>query len=195
MLALCDPAPETPHAPALALLDRFLAAAIDLHRQVKHAQWNLEGPDARAILPPLETAATALEYCCDLIVAHAGLLGGAVNGTIQAAAARSFLPSYPLNRTDARAHARALIAVMEMFAGALRDGRAQDRDTAALLIEIARCIERQVWLLAATVVPADRAARQHDRPRRVVGGGGCGRGRDHLPDRRSGFAAASELTS
>ena len=48
MLVNCDPAQAHPSAHALALLDRHRAAAVDLHRQVKHAQWNVGGRGAVA---------------------------------------------------------------------------------------------------------------------------------------------------
>ncbi len=159
MLVGCDPKQVLPSGQSLALLEGYLAAAIDLHRQVKHALWNLEDPGASALSKTLDSVATSLDYCCDLIVAHAALQGGVVNGTVQVVAARSFLSRYPLDRADALAHAGAVIAAMETLAGAVRAAawRAagwHDPDTAAVLIEIARCIERHVWLVgsaAATV--------------------------------------------
>lgn len=139
---------------SLALLDRYLAALIDLHRQVKHALWNLDGPGAVALGRPLDNVAVALDYCGDLIAAHAALLGGAVNGTVQVVVARSFLPRYPLDRADAAMHGRTVIVAMETLAGSVRAAAADasgwhDPDTAALMIEIARCIERQIWLVAS----------------------------------------------
>ena len=210
MLVTCDPGLAHPRPCSLALLDRHLAAMIDLHRQVKHAQWNVVGCGAVALRGVLDQVATTLDYCCDLIAAHAALLGGAVNGTVQVAAARSFLGCYPLATADARAHASAVFTAMEAVAGSLRDAGAaaaerQDRDTAALLIEVARFIERDMWHVgAATVAAADKifhtraatrvganpngkdraASRWSDRPVRFVTGTAA-----------SGGGAASEALS
>ena len=174
MLVTRDPGLARPGASSRALLDRYLAATIDLHRQVKHAQWNVVGCGAAALRGTLDKLATALDYCCDLIAAHADLLGVALNGTVQVAAARSFLGRYPLDRADARAHARAIIEVVETVAGSLRRASAHaaesgDPETAALLIEIIRFIERDMWRVrAALVVVADQAPRPRDAPRVVA---------------------------
>ncbi len=159
MLVRCDPMPAQVHALSLALLRRHLVAAIDLNGQVTHARWNLQGPAAGTFGDPLDQVVAALHYCCDLIVSHTGALGGAVNGTVQAAAAESFLVPYPLNRADARAHAGAVLAALETLAGSLRQAAtlardAGDGDTAALLIDVARCVERQVWLLGSVTATA-----------------------------------------
>ncbi len=150
MLVNSDPAQAHPSAHALAPLDRHLAAAIDLHRRVKRAQRNMVGRGAAALCETLENVAMALDYCCDLMATHDALLGGAVSGTVQVAAARSFLAGYPLHWADARNHASAVTEAMEAVADAMRDAGAhaaesRDPDTAALLIEVARLIERDLW--------------------------------------------------
>lgn len=197
MLVSCDPAQANPRTHSLMLLDRYLAATIDLHRQVKHAQWNLGGPCATAILETLDKVTNTLDYCCDLIVAHAVLLGGAVNGTVQVTAARSFLARYPLDKADARVHAAAVIGVMETLADSLRDAGAyatanHDSDTAALLIEIARFIERQTWLVGSAAAAAGhRLPRLRIMPRVVAEGIGPDLPTHRRPDRRSASLAAA----
>ena len=197
MLVGCDPKQVLPSGQSLALLDGYLAATIDLHRQVKHALWNLEDPGASALSKPLDNVATSLDYCCDLIVAHAALRGGVVNGTVQVVAARSFLSRYPLDRADALAHAGAVIAAMETLAGAVRTAATRaagwhDPDTAAVLIEIARCIERHVWLVgsAAATVQA-RVPRSGSMAPVPAEGGGTVHPANRRSDRRSESPAAA----
>ena len=197
MLVSCDPQQVLPSGQSLALLDGYLAAAIDLHRQVKHALWNLEEPGASALSKPLDNVATSLDYCCDLIVAHAALLGGAVNGTVQVVAARSFLSHYPLGRADALAHAGAVIEAMETLAGSVRTAATRaagwhDPDTAALLIEIARCIERHVWLVgSAAATVQDRLPRSGSMAAILAEGGGTGHPTNRWSDRQSASPAAA----
>lgn len=158
MSAHRDPAESPESATTIPLLERYLATAIDLHRQVKHAMWNLHEPDTAMLGKSLGKAALAVDYCCELLVAHALMQDAHVNGTVQVVAARSFLPRYRLGRAGAHLHGGAVIEAMEMFAASARSAATEaversDRDTAALLIEIARCIERQVWMVRAAVPP------------------------------------------
>ena len=197
MLVNCDSGLARPGASSLALLDRHVAAAIDLHRQVKHAQWNVVGCGAAALRGTLDKLATGLDYCCDLIAAHADLLGVAVNGTVQVAAARSFLARYPLDRADARAHAGAVIAAVETLVGSLRGAAAdaaecRDPETVALLIEIARFIKRDMWhVRAAAAAAADKVPRPRVMPRVVADPNGEDRPAAGWPDRRFQFPAAA----
>ncbi|MDE2516700.1 MAG: hypothetical protein KGL12_11790 [Rhodospirillales bacterium] len=159
MSALRDPAEPHAGATSMPLLQRYLATAIDLHRQVKHASWNLREPDTVILGKSLGKVALAMEYCCELLVAHAVMHDGTVNGTVQLVAARSFLPRYRLGRAAAHLHGAAVIEAMEIFAASARStatGAVErgDRDTAALLIEIARCTERQIWMIRAAMPPA-----------------------------------------
>ena len=197
MLVNCDSGLARPGASSLALLDRHLAAAIDLHRQVKHAQWNVVGCGAAALRGTLDKLATGLDYCCDLIAAHADLLGVAVNGTVQVAAARSFLARYPLDRADAGAHADAVVAAVETLVVSLRGAAAhaaesRDPESAALLIEIARFIERDMWRVrTAVAASADKARRPRATPRVVADPNGEDRPAAGWPDRRFQFPAAA----
>ncbi len=197
MLLNCDPGLAHPGASSCALLDRYLAVTIDLHRQVKHAQWNVVGRGAAALRGTLDKLATALDYCCDLIAAHADLLGVALNGTVQVAAARSFLGRYPLERADARAHARAITAVVETVVDSLRRASAhaaesRDPETAALLIEIIRFIERDMWCVrGALLAVADKAPRPRDAPRVVAGPDGEDRPAPSWSERRMQFPATA----
>ena len=197
MLVTCDPAKSSPGEQSLALLDEYLATTIDLHRQVKHALWNLEGSGAAALGKPLEKLAASLDYCCDLIVAHAALLGGAVNGTVQFVTARSFLSRYPLDRADARAHAGAVTGAMETLATALRSAATRaadwrDADTAAVLIEIARCIERHVWLVGSAAASVrDRLSRSRSMTPALAVGGGSDQPTNRWSDPQPAAAASS----
>ena len=144
--------PDRPSAPCLALLDRHLAALIDLHGQVKHTQWNLRGPGVGALQTPLDRMATALGYYTDLMANQASALGGTAQGTIQVAAARSFLAPYPPGLVGARPHALALALALEMLGGSLRQAAAHattagDAETADLLVEVARGIDREICAL------------------------------------------------
>src|SRR5580704_12246814 len=82
------------------LLNRHLAAAIDLHAQVKQAHWNVRGPAFIAIHELFDKVADVVEEYSDKIAERAGTLGGTAEGTVQIAAGRSFLDPYPLGVAD-----------------------------------------------------------------------------------------------
>src|SRR5208282_1423234 len=70
---------------AAELLNRHLAAAIDLHAQVKQAHWNVRGPAFIAIHELLDKVAEAVEDYSDTIAERAGALGATAEGTIHVA--------------------------------------------------------------------------------------------------------------
>ena len=86
---------ENIRAQSVELLNKHLAAAIDLHVQVKQAHWNMRGPGFIAIDELFDKVSAEVEkyrsYC------RVGRrLGGGAAGTIQVATERSFLVPYPL---------------------------------------------------------------------------------------------------
>src|SRR3954468_22739514 len=88
-------------AKSVAVLNRHLAAAIDLHAQIKQAHWNVRGPTFIAIHELFDKAADVVEEYSDKIAERAGTLGGTAEGTVQTAAQRSFLDPYRLGVADA----------------------------------------------------------------------------------------------
>jgi starvation-inducible DNA-binding protein len=63
-------------AKSVAVLNRHLAATIDLHAQVKQAHWNVRGPTFIAIHELFDKVADAIEGHSDTIAERAGVLGG-----------------------------------------------------------------------------------------------------------------------
>ena len=103
---------ENIRSKAAELLNRHLAAAIDLHAQVKQAHWNVRGPAFIAIHELLDKVAEAVEDYSDTIAERAGALGATAEGTIHVAVQRSFLEQYKLGVADERAHLTAVSAAL-----------------------------------------------------------------------------------
>src|ERR1700730_9847449 len=59
-------------AKSVAVLNRHLAATIDLHAQVKQAHWNVRGPTFIAIHELFDKVADAVEGHSDTIAERAG---------------------------------------------------------------------------------------------------------------------------
>jgi starvation-inducible DNA-binding protein len=139
-------------AKSVAVLNRHLAAAIDLHAQVKQAHWNVRGPSFIAIHELFDKVADAVEEYSDTIAERAGALGGAAEGTIQIAVEHSFLGRYRLGIADAEAHVTAVTAALASFGESVRNAIDEtagfgDADTSDVFTEISRGVDQQLWLV------------------------------------------------
>ena len=149
---------------SVEVLNRHLAAAIDLHAQMKQAHWNVRGPGFIGIHELFDRIATDVENCSDKIAERAGGLGGTAHGTIQVAATRSFLipyplVPYPLGIADERKHLFAVAGTLAAFGQSVRDAAGEttgfgDLDTADLLTEISRGIDLHIWFVESHLTPA-----------------------------------------
>jgi starvation-inducible DNA-binding protein len=86
---------ENIRAKSVELLNKHLAAAIDLHGQVKQAHWNVRGPAFIAVHELFDRVAGTVEDYSDTLAERAAALGGTAQGTVQVAAERSFLVPTP----------------------------------------------------------------------------------------------------
>ena len=144
--------PEQIRSRSVELLNRHLAAAIDLHAQVKQAHWNVRGPTFIAIHELFDKVADAVEEYSDKIAERAGTLGGTAEGTVQTAAGRSFLEPYKLGVADATAHIAAVTGALASFGESVRNAIDEsdefgDVDTSDLFTEVSRGIDYQLWLV------------------------------------------------
>ena len=122
---------------SVELLNRHLAAAIDLHGQLKQAHWNVRGPSFIGVHELFDKVAGEAESYSDLIAERAAGLGGVAEGTVQVATERSFLIPYPLRIADENEHIFAVAATLAAFGQSARDAIGQsetlgDADTADL---------------------------------------------------------------
>ena len=149
---------ENIRARSVELLNKHLAAAIDLHAQVKQAHWNVRGPGFIAIHELFDKVSVQVENYSDMIAERAGGLGGTAHGTIQVAAARSFLIPYPLGIADEHKHVFAVAGTLAAFGQSVRDASAEaagfgDVDTSDLFTEISRGIDQQLWFVESHRAP------------------------------------------
>ena len=144
---------------SVALLNKHLAAAIDLHGQLKQAHWNVRGPTFMAIHKLFDdVAATALETS-DLIAERAAGLGGTAEGTVQVASAKSYLVPYELGVANEAKHVFAVSAALAAFGQSIREAAALsttqgDATTADLFTEISRGVDQQLWFVESHRAPA-----------------------------------------
>lgn len=152
MFATHNTLSENIRAQSAELLNRQLAAAIDLHGQVKQAHWNVRGPGFMAIHELFDAVSGEVETYSDMIAERAGGVGSTAFGTVQVAAERSSLVPYTLEVADVAEHVFAVSASLAAFGQMIRDASVQatgfgDVDTADLLTEVSRGVDRQLWFV------------------------------------------------
>jgi len=148
-----DLPPDT-RAQVVELLNRGLADCIDLQTQCKQAHWNVKGPSFIGLHKLFDDVNTDVEEYVDLLAERLVQLGGVAEGTARCAAERSSLPEYPLDIADGREHVDALSTALSVFGKSCRQGvdtcdELGDADTADLLTEISRGIDKWLWFVEA----------------------------------------------
>jgi starvation-inducible DNA-binding protein len=138
----------------ISILNQRLADAIDLQTQVKHAHWNVKGPNFIALHELFDKISDLVIAQIDEIAERATALGGTAEGTVAVAAKRSKLKNYPLNITAGKDHVEYLAAQVAFFGKAVRANigdtdKLGDADTADLLTGISRDLDKYLWFLEA----------------------------------------------
>lgn len=143
---------------SVTILNHHLAAAIDLHAQVKQAHWNVRGPGFLAIHELFDKTAEEVEKYSDMLAERAGNLGGTAQGTLPVVVGRSFMVPYPLGIADVDPHLFAVSAALAAFAQSAREAidttdEIGDKVTADLFTEIVRGLDQDLWFVESHLPP------------------------------------------
>ena len=157
--------PEANRRDAIALLNQRLADCVDLQLQCKQAHWNVKGPTFIALHELFDEISASIAGYADLIAERAVQLGGIAEGTAVVAAERSALLSYPLAISSGAEHVAALSDALASFGRAVRTGidameELEDADSADIMTEISRGVDKWLWFVEAHQQGAGRG--QHD---------------------------------
>jgi starvation-inducible DNA-binding protein len=138
----------------VGILNARLADAIDLKFQAKQAHWNVKGMSFIALHELFDTIATEADVHVDNLAERVTTLGGIALGTVRISAAKSNLSEYPHEITDGDSHVDALSNALATFGKHVRADIDQaselgDADTADLLTEISRAIDKSLWFVEA----------------------------------------------
>ncbi|WP_445636267.1 DNA starvation/stationary phase protection protein Dps [Nostoc sp. DSM 114161] len=144
----------------VVILNKTLAASLDLKTQVKQAHWNVKGTDFYQLHELFDEIAGELEEYVDMVAERVTALGGYAVGTARAAANNSILPEYPFDILDGKDHVTALADRFAPFAKHIREAidktdELGDADTADLYTEISRTIDKRLWFLEAHLQVAE----------------------------------------
>jgi starvation-inducible DNA-binding protein len=149
---------ENIRAKSIEILNKHLAAAIDLRAQMKQAHWNVRGPAFIAIHELFDKVSVEVENYSDVIAERAGGLGGTALGTIQSVAEQTFLAPYPLGIADEQKHVAAVSGILAAFGQSVREAADEtttlgDANTADIFTEISRGIDQQLWFVESHRAP------------------------------------------
>jgi starvation-inducible DNA-binding protein len=144
---------------SIDLLNRHLAAAIDLHGQLKQAHWNVRGPGFIGVHELFDRIAAAALGDADALAERAGALGGDARGTIRTAVADSLLLPYPHAIAGVQQHCFAVSGALAAFGESIRAASASaatvgDADTADLFTAISRQVDQNMWLVSSNLAHA-----------------------------------------
>jgi starvation-inducible DNA-binding protein len=136
------------------LLNATLVDTVSLTLAVKQAHWNLKGRGFIGVHELLDDVADRLRDGADLMAERAVILGGHAKGTVEVVAEKTTLEPYPVEESDLKAHVEALKQRFMHVGQKLREGMeaagdAGDEDTADLLTEVSRAVDKDAWFIGA----------------------------------------------
>jgi starvation-inducible DNA-binding protein len=139
---------------SIVFLHPVLAAATDLMLSTKEAHWNVRGPNFMSLHLFFDQLNEEVAVYVDDLAERTIELGGQARGTLKEAAKASRLPEYPEGLLGEQEHLRALTAQFVAFSSVIRAGidslgEAGDMDTADLLTQVSRGLDKQIWFLEA----------------------------------------------
>ncbi len=146
--------PEGNRLEGIRLLNQRLADCIDLQTQCKQAHWNVKGPTFIALHKLFDEINEDVEEYVDLLAERVVQLGGVAEGTVGVVAERSTLPDYPLAVSGGPEHVAALSDALAAFGRTVRVGIEEmndlnDADSADILTEISRGVDKWLWFVEA----------------------------------------------
>ena len=152
--------PQSTRAQVVELLNARLADAIDLGTQVKHAHWNVKGPNFIALHELFDKIAESVEDQIDTVAERVTALGGTARGTLVAVSRNTSLKPYPEDISAGLAHVEALASVVADFGRKVRAGieeaaKLGDADTSDLFTGISRETDKSLWFLEAHLYSKD----------------------------------------
>jgi starvation-inducible DNA-binding protein len=150
--------PEDAREQICEILNRQLADTTDLFTQLKHAHWNVKGPEFFQLHKLYdELAACTLEWS-DEIAERIAILGGFVKGTLRMATADTRLPEFPPDCIADLDTVRQLVTAYANYCATTREGIQKtdelgDPTTSDLLTEVSQDADKNRWFLEAHLQP------------------------------------------
>jgi len=146
--------PEKNRVQVIGIIQERLADSIDLTMQLKHAHWNVKGPQFIALHQLFDQIAEESEKFSDLIAERISQLGGIAAGTLEAVSLRSNLQEYPLTSITEKEHIAALSHSLAVYGELTREtisriSELKDPATTDILTEVLRTVDKYLWFIEA----------------------------------------------
>ncbi len=146
--------PDRDRRTLVELLNRELADTTDLLTQTKYAHWNVKGMQFYQLHLLFDDFAEVLFEHSDELAERATALGGEAMGTVRMASANSRLPEIRTDAVTGQQYVETLANSVAIHAANLRGGietalTHTDQDTADLLTELSREVDKYLWFLEA----------------------------------------------
>jgi starvation-inducible DNA-binding protein len=146
--------PEATRKASIELLNKTLAATLDLWSQIKQAHWNVKGMNFYQLHILFDEVAKVVYEYIDMVAERITAIGGEAHGTVRQSASKTILPEYPTLPITEKDHLLALAERLSAYGKHIRDGIAKTDElneptTNDLYIEIARAIDTKLWFIEA----------------------------------------------
>lgn len=137
-----------------ALLNARIADLIDLQLALKHAHWNVKGPNFIALHEMFDTMTDSYDAHVDDMAERITALGGTAMGSVQAVEKATSLAPFPADVFDGMRMVEALAERTAALAKSVRKGideadEAGDADAADILTALSRQLDKNLWFLEA----------------------------------------------
>jgi len=138
-----------------------LHALNDLQLTLKHAHWNVVGPNFIAVHEMLDPQVDEVRGWADLVAERIATMGASPNGTPGSIVTGRTWEDYPLGRASTQAHISALndvyTGMIQDFRNAIAETGKVDPMTEDILVEITRGLELFQWFLRSFITTSDGA--------------------------------------
>ncbi|WP_458189418.1 DNA starvation/stationary phase protection protein Dps [Haladaptatus sp. NG-WS-4] len=146
--------PDRDRRALVELLNQTLADTTDLLTQTKYAHWNVKGMQFYELHLLFDDFADVLFEHTDAVAERATALGGEAMGTVRMASTNSRIPELRTDVVTGPEYVEALANSVAVHGANLRNdiGTALthgDEDTADLLTELSREVDKYLWFLEA----------------------------------------------
>ena len=139
---------------SIDVLNGCVAETIALRLAVKQAHWNLKGAGFIGVHELLDDVSARLGESTDTMAERAVILGGFARGTLETVSDTAGMEAYPVEESDIAAHVKALKDRFLTVGKKVREGieaagDAGDEDTADVLTEVSRQVDKDAWFIGA----------------------------------------------
>lgn len=146
--------PEKTRIELVNALNKTLATTTDLMIQLKHAHWNVKGPEFIALHKMFDEIAEEVENHVDVVAERITALGGTAFGTLQSAAQNTELKPYPTDVFQAKKHLELLAHNFAITSELCRKNidfseELDDMATNDLYIDLVRMLDKNLWFIEA----------------------------------------------